>query len=131
MRRAIDGRQRLNLHVVFDHGHAGLDDLVLRAVVRFGESESIAAHNDTVLQGDPIADLCEFANRDMGMSGKVVANAAALIDDHVRMNNRIGADRRIRPHDNIGADGAPWPIRADSDRPQRSGEFPASGLGGW
>jgi hypothetical protein len=64
---AIHRSQALDFHIVFDHGHAGLHDLVMRSIGAFGEAESVAADHHAVLQDHAIADAAKFAHRGVRM----------------------------------------------------------------
>src|SRR5690349_8479570 len=45
----IDGRQRLNLDVIFDNGNAGLNDFGVRFVGALGETEAVPTDDYPVL----------------------------------------------------------------------------------
>ena len=46
---AVYARISLNLHIIFDHSRAGLDDLVPAAGVVFRETKTVAADNYAIL----------------------------------------------------------------------------------
>src|SRR5205085_249537 len=91
-RRAIDGSERLYLHVIFNHRHARLYDLEVRSFGSLGESKAIASHHHSVLQDHAIAHAAVFAHHGMRMSTKIVADLRALVDHRMRVENSISAN---------------------------------------
>ena len=95
-RRPVDGCEALNLHVVLDDGHAGLDDLEVRPVRSLGEAVTVSADHDAVLQDHAVPDPAELAHRRMGVGVEIVADLCALINNDVRMQDGVAADRTSR-----------------------------------
>jgi hypothetical protein len=75
-RGAIHRSQALNLHIVFNHRDARLNDLVMRSVGAFGKAEAVAAYHCTVLQNHAVAYAAKLADHGMGMKRHVVADHA-------------------------------------------------------
>ena len=73
-RGAVDRGVGADLDVVLDHHAADLRDLAVAAAVR-RETEAVVADHGAGVDDDPIADL------------------GLLADDHVRVEDAVGADR--------------------------------------
>ena len=71
---AIDRRQSLHFHLVFENGDSGLNDFLLTAIGRFRKAEAITADHDSIVQYDAMADTAKFANRDVRMSSEIIAD---------------------------------------------------------
>ena len=124
-RGAIHRGEALHLHIVLDHGDAGLHDLEVGAVGALGETESVAAHHHAVLQDHAVADAAELAHRGVRMRQEIVADLGAFIDHHVRdAARRCGRCARARPPRRTGR----WnssPRSGRSARRRPAGECPA------
>src|ERR1035438_8942911 len=81
-RGAIDGGKRLDLNVILNHCDAGLHDLEVRALSRFGESVAIATDYNPILQNHAMADAAEFADHGLRVSIEIVADLGALVNNH-------------------------------------------------
>src|ERR1043166_8595817 len=55
-RGPVDRRERLDFHVVLNHGDAALNNLAMRAIRALGEAESVAADDHAVLQRHTMPD---------------------------------------------------------------------------
>ena len=82
----------MHLHIVFDHGYAGLHDLVVRAIGALGEPEAVSANDHAILQNHAVSNLAEFAHNGVRMSQKIVADARAFVNDSMRMQHGITTD---------------------------------------
>src|SRR5262249_42627376 len=89
---AVDGGERLNLDVVFDHRDAALDDLFVRSIGALGESESVPPDDGAVLQRHTMTDAAEFANYSVRVREEIVADLGALINHGMRMQHCVAAD---------------------------------------
>ena len=124
---AVHRGERLDLDVVLDHRHAGLHDLEVRAVARFGEAEAVAAHHDAVLQDHAVADAAEFAHHGVRVGAEIVADLRAFVDHHVRMQHGVAADGDVFADHGEGADGGAfadprgWPRSTLADECRAAG----------
>src|SRR5262249_42292208 len=111
---AVDSGERLYLHIILDDGHAGLDDLVMRAVGALGEAEAVAADDGAILQDHAMADAAELANHGMGMRQKVVADLSAFVNYGVRVQHGVISenyaltDHRERSDGSVLPDASGW-----------------------
>src|SRR2546427_12712123 len=80
---AVDAGICLNLHIIFNHRRPGLDNFVPAAGIILGEAKTIAANDYSILQDHVIADAAMLAHDGVRVSEKVVADARATIDPEV------------------------------------------------
>ena len=96
----------MELDVILNHRDAGLHDFEMAAIGLLGESEAIAAYNDSVLKCDAVADTAVFANRHMRVRQKIVTDFDAVVNHHVGMQNRVAPDGHVLPDYAIRANAA-------------------------
>src|ERR1700722_15038106 len=72
--RPVHRGERLNLDIVLNHRHAGLDNLEVRSRARFRETESVAAYHHPVLQDHSIPDPAEFADDGVRVGAEIVTD---------------------------------------------------------
>src|ERR1700760_1543579 len=106
---AIDTRIGLNLHLVFDDGRAGLDDLVPFPGIVLGKAVAVGADHDTVLQNDMVSDPAVFADDSMRVGEEMIANMDIGVDHNVRKDGGVIADSAVLADHNIGANGGVLP----------------------
>ncbi len=82
---AVHRGQCLNFHIVFDHRNARLRDLVMRALLIFGEAEAIAANNYAVMQVTRLPMRVYSRTDTWAVRREVIANSAAFVDDDMGM----------------------------------------------
>src|SRR5271165_1874510 len=85
-RGAIDGGERLNLHVIFQNRSAGLDNLKMSAGGGLGEAESVTANDHSILKNHAMSDAAILADNSVRMRQKIVADLCAFINHYMRMN---------------------------------------------
>ena len=105
-RGAVHRRQALHFHIVFDHRHARLHNLTVRAVLPLGEAEAIAPHHHAVLQDHPISDAAEFAHGGVRERQEIVADLRAFVNNHVRVQHCVASQAHALSHHRERADGA-------------------------
>src|SRR5437899_2243346 len=81
---AVNAGVGLNFNVIFNDRRPGLYDLVPVAVVVFSEAEPVAAYYDSVLQHNVVADAAELAHDRVRMSHEIGSDPDSAVDDHVR-----------------------------------------------
>src|SRR5437763_16893600 len=74
------------------------------AVAVLCESESITAHDDSVLEDDVVSNLAELAHYCVRMRKEVVADVSSAIDDDMCEQNSAGANLNVFVNDDVGAD---------------------------
>ena len=89
---AIDAGVGLHLHVVFDDDRGRLGNLVPVSVVSFGEAKAVGADHDSVLQQHVVADAAVLADDRVRVREEVVADLHSAIDHNVRQQDRVVAD---------------------------------------
>src|SRR5581483_2390615 len=75
--RAVDGRIRPDLDIVFDDDARFLRDLDVGAVIVGRKAVAVAADDDAVLQDDAVADRHAIADRALRVNDAIVADAHA------------------------------------------------------
>src|SRR5580692_3086742 len=69
-----------------------------------GETETIGADHDSVLQENIVAEATVFADYGVGVGKKIVANLYSTIDDYVRQQHGLLADHDVLIDDYVGAE---------------------------
>ncbi len=85
----------------------------MSAVGALGEAETVAAHDDAILQRHAVSDLTILADHGVGMRVKIVANPGSRVNHHVRMQHRVAADHSAVPHHGKRSNGG---VVADAGR---------------
>src|SRR5262245_45156418 len=126
--RAVDAAVRADLDFVFDHDAAHLQELELAAFLVGREAEAVGADHRAAVNAASRADLGLVVDRDVGEDHRVVAYAAAVADNHARVqrhavaDDRVASDRHARMDRTIGADAgifAQDQVEANAARPGR------------
>src|ERR1039458_10754474 len=115
-RGAVHRGQALDLHIVFNHGHARLYDFEVRAVGALGEAVTVPSHHYAILQDHAVADPAELPYRRTRVSQKIVADFGAFIDHHVRMQYRVAPQLHAFPDHRERPDRAILPDHRARDR---------------
>src|ERR1043166_4307061 len=113
-RGPVDRRERLDFHVVLNHGDAALNNLAMRAIRALGEAESVAADDHAVLQRHTMPDAAVLAHHRMRVSVEMIADLRSLINHDMWMQHRIRADRHVLADHGERSDGG---VAADSRGP--------------
>src|SRR5579872_3731148 len=75
------------------------------SLASLGETVAVAAHHHAVLKDDAVADAAKLAHHGMRVCAKIVANLNAFVDDDLRMQHGVSADRDALADHGVGADG--------------------------
>ena len=102
-RCAVDARIRLDLHIVFEHGDARLQDLVPPLVRLPREAEPVSADHHAVLQDYPVPDAAPFPNHRVRMREEVVSDAHVAINAHKAVQHGISSDVGVFVDEAVGA----------------------------
>src|SRR6185295_3954003 len=94
-RAPVDGGVCANFDVVFENDDTGLNNLVVRAVVLFRVAIAIGSDLCAILQNDTVADLAEFADRNVSVRLEMIANARTVVNVHEGIDDAIVADLDI------------------------------------
>src|SRR3989440_12270583 len=89
---AVNAGVRLNLPITSNHRRPGLDNFVPAAGIIVGEAKTIAANDYSILQDHVIADAAMLAHDGVRVSEKVNADACATIDHDVCQQYCVLAD---------------------------------------
>ena len=95
----------LDFDVVFHYHRAGLDDLVVAAVVLASEAVAVAADYSAVLQHHAVAQLAVLAHHRVRVGGEVVADARAAVDGDEAVQAAAVADFHFVVNETVGTDG--------------------------
>ena len=111
---AVYGRVSADLDVVFNNDAAGLADFVVSAVLHWGEAETVAANNDSILDDYAVANLALLPNAHMGMKNHVISENNAGIEHNMRMDRYPSAELASSSNDDVRTNAD---IRTDLDIP--------------
>src|SRR5205085_2805036 len=89
---AVNARVGLDFDIVFEDCRSGLRHLVPGTVLLFGEAETIAADDHTILQDDAIADAAMFAHDSVSVREKMIPDFCAAINSHKAVEDGVIAD---------------------------------------
>src|SRR5579859_346596 len=80
---AVDAGIRLDFDIIFDDDRSGLGNLVPTSFGSLSESEAVGADHDSVLQEHVVADAAVLAHDGMRVREKIVADFRTAIDHYV------------------------------------------------
>src|SRR5580698_6169965 len=101
---AINGGIGLNVDAVAETYRAGLGNFFPVAGVVFGEAETVGSDDDTIFEGDVIAENAAFADDGVGMCEEMAAHLNTRINDNVGQDGCVWTDADAVPDDDVGAD---------------------------
>lgn len=111
-RGTVYSRVSADLYVVFNNHATGLAYLVVSTVCHWGEAETVAANNDSILDDYAVANLALLPNAHMGMNNNVISENNAGIEHNMRVDRHPCAEPAPSSNDDVRTNAG---IRTDLD----------------
>src|SRR5678816_3950311 len=108
---SIDGGVCAYLNIILDNDNAGLNDLVIRAVIFLCVPIAICSDLCSILENDVVSNPAELAYRHVGIGFEIVSDAGASANVHEREEDAVITDLDIVFDDHKRSDGR---VPADS-----------------
>jgi hypothetical protein len=111
---AVHAGVGLHLNVVLEYSRTRLQNLIPAPVVVFGKTKTVAAHDDTILQHHIVANAAILPDDRMRVRKKTAAYPRSPVYDHMRQQHAIFADLDIsvdydiRPDMGVLPDAGRW-----------------------